>query len=158
MMRGINLKKDHDMARVNGQQWLEKWGRRLNASGADIEAGVNRVTEAPGAKAAASAQLMLQRLQEAINNGTWARQVGKVTLDDWKTSMKNKAIPRIGQGVQSAQQRKVGIINATLQAVDQAAAAANALPKGNIEASIQRATTFMRRMSELAPKRTGATG
>lgn len=146
------------MARVNAQQWLDKWGRRLNAAGPDIQNGVNRVTTAPGQAAAAAAPLMLQRLTESVTSGVWARQVSKVSLADWQSAMTNKAIPRISQGVTAAQKNKTGSITALLSAVDQAAAQSNALPKGGIEQSIARATTFMRAMSQLAPKKTGATG
>ncbi len=146
------------MSRVNAQQWLDKWGRRLNAAGQDIQNGVQRVQTAPGVAAAQSAQLMLQRLTESVNSGVWARQVSKVSLADWQNAMINKAIPRISQGVTTAQKNKTGNITALLSAVDGAAAAANALPKGGLEQSINRATTFMREMSARAPKRTGATG
>jgi hypothetical protein len=143
------------MARVNGQQWLEKWGRRMNAAGQDMAAGVDRVQTAPGEAAANAQALFAQRIAESISNGSWARGVRSVSLSDWKTSMKEKGIPRIGQGVTQAQRTKLGRINATLAAVDTAASEANAMPKGNIEASIARASTFMRRMSALAPKKTG---
>lgn len=146
------------MARVNAQQWLDKWGRRLNAAGQDIQTGVQRVTVAPGQQAAAAQSLMLQRLTDAITSGKWARQVSSVSLSDWQNAMTNKGIPRISQGVTTAQKNKQGIITATLAAVDTAAAQANALPKGGLEQSIARATTFMRAMSQNAPKRTGATG
>lgn len=146
------------MARVSPTQYLDKWGRRLNAAGPDIQAGVQRVTTAPGQAAAAAQQLMLQNLTEAVNNGTWARQVSSVSLQDWQNSMINKGMARIGAGVTQAQKTKVGRITALLSAVDQAAAAANAQPKGGLEQSIQRAATFMRTMSQLAPRKTGATG
>lgn len=146
------------MARVNAQQWLDKWGRRLSGASQDIQAGVQRVQTAPGQQAAASAQLMLQRLTESVQSGVWARQVGKVSLADWQASMINKAIPRIPQGVATAQKTKTANITALLSAVDNAAAAANALPKGGLEQSIARASAFMRSMSANAPKRTGASG
>lgn len=145
------------MARVNASQWLDKWGRRLNAAGPDIQTGVQRVTTAPGQQAAQAAQLMLQNLTESVNNGTWAKQVSAVSLQDWQSAMINKALPRIAQGVTAAQKNKTGRITALLSAVDQAAQTANALPKGGIEQSIQRASTFMRTMSQLAPRKTGAT-
>lgn len=146
------------MARVNATQWLDKWGRRLNAAGQDIQNGVQRVTTAPGIAAAQSQALMLQKLTESINNGTWAKQVSAVSLPDWQSAMINKAIPRIPQGVTAAQKTKTARITALLTAVDNAAAQANALPKGGLEQSIARATTFMRAMSQNAPRKTGATG
>ncbi len=143
------------MAKVNAQQWLEKWGRRLNSAGTDITNGVNKVTEAPGAKAAAAQELMLARLIESIQSGQWAKAVSGVSLGEWKESMIKKAIPRISQGVTSAQAKKGAVIDALLKAVDNAAAEANALPKGSIEDSIARAAAFMRSMSENAPKKQG---
>lgn len=143
------------MARVNATQWLEKWKRRMDASGQDMAAGVDRVTVAPGESAAQAQERFAQRMMESIQNGSWARGVRGVSLNDWKQAMKDKGIARIGQGTAQAVRTKQGRIAATLAAVDQAAAAANALPKGNIENSIARATTFMRTMSNLAPKKTG---
>ncbi len=143
------------MAKVNAAQWLEKWGRRLNSAGTDITNGVNRVKEAPGVKAAAAQELMLAKLIESIQSGQWARAVSGVSLSDWKESMIKKALPRIAQGVTAAQGKKGAIIEALLKAVDNAAAEANALPKGSIEDSIARAATFMRSMSENAPKKQG---
>jgi len=143
------------MARVNASQWLDKWGRRLNAAGPDITNGVKRVKQAPGEAAAAAAELMLQRLTESVQSGVWAKQVASVSLQDWQDAMINKGIQRINQGVTQAQKTKQANIAALLDAVDAAAAEARALPKGGIEQSIARATTFMRAMSQRAPKRQG---
>jgi hypothetical protein len=147
------MKGGEIMARVNAQEWLDKWGRRLNSAGQDIQAGVKRVTTAPGQLAAQSQPLMLQRLTEAINNGTWARNVSAVSLADWQNDFINKGIPRIAQGVTQAQKSKAQVIGELLTAVDNAASAARALPKGNIEQSIARAAAFMRSMQQNAPKR-----
>lgn len=141
------------MARVTAEQWVEKWGRRLSAAGADITNGVNKVTVAPGIKAAEAQDLMLARLTEAITSGVWARNVSKVSLSAWKEAMIKKGIPRIPQGVAGVKANKIANISALLDAVDKAAAEANALPKGDIEQSIARAAAFMRSMKENAPKR-----
>lgn len=141
------------MARVNAQQWLDKWGRRLGAAGPDIQSGVDRVTVSPGQSAAAAANLMLQNLTQAVTSGVWANQVSKVTLPDWKDSMKNKAIPRMQQGITTAQQKKGQQISNLLSAVDAAAADANALPRGGLEQNIARSVAFQRSMSQRAPKR-----
>lgn len=144
------------MARTNAQQWLDKWGQRMGTAGPFIQAGVQRVQTAPGQSAAASAQLFAQRINEAITSGLWAKRVGSVSLQDWQQAMITKGIPRLTQGIAVAQKTKGPQITALLAAVDQASAAAKALPKGSLENSIQRAVTFMRTMSQLAPKRTGA--
>jgi len=141
------------MAKVTPQEWLDKWGRRLNAAAPDMAAGIDRVKTAPGQSAADAQELMLARITEAIQSGRWAKAVSAVTLSDWQDAMKTKAIPRIAAGVAVAQKRKTAEIAALLDAVDQAAAEAHKLPKGTIEQSIARASAYMRKMSELAPKR-----
>ena len=143
------------MAKVNAQEWLDKWGRRLNAVNADMKAGIERVQTAPGKEAAKEAERMLKNLMEAVQSGRWGKAVSSVSLDEWKQAMINKGIPRISQGVTTAQKTKEANIAALLTAVDKAAAAANALPKGGLEESIARATTFMREMSKNAPKKQG---
>jgi len=135
------------MAKVTAAQWLDKWGRRLNAASQDITTGVNNVQTAPGQAAAAAQDRMLTNLTAAVSSGLWAKRVSGVSLSDWKNAMTTKGIPRIAAGVTQAQKSATGVITNLLSAVDNAAAQANAIPKGGIEQSIQRASTFMRAMS-----------
>lgn len=139
------------MAKVDASGWLDKWGRRLNAAGTDIASGVNRVTTAPGQKAAQNRNLWLQKVQESADH--WARQVSAVSLSDWQDAMINKGVGRIAAGVTSAQAKKGQVIADLLTAVDKSAAAAKAMPRGSLEQNIQRAVTFMQTMSANAPKR-----
>lgn len=144
------------MATLTAQQWLAKWGKNLNAASTYITDGVNGVQQAPGIAAAAAADRMLANLTLAVTSGVWAKQVSAVSLAQWKAAMINKGIPRISQGVTSAQHNKVPEITALLSAIDSAKAQSDALPKGGIDANIQRAVTFMRAMAAAAPKRQGA--
>ena len=139
------------MARVNAAGWLDKWGRRLNAAGPDIQAGVKRVTQAPGVAAAAQQQLWLQKLQASAD--LWAKQVASVSLSDWQNAMINKGAGRIAAGVTQAQASKTQVITALLSAVDTAQASAKALPRGSLEQNIQRAVTFMQSMAANAPRK-----
>ena len=141
------------MTRTTAAQWLDKWGRRLSASTPDIQTGVDRVTTAPGVSAAAAQDRMLAGVTAAVTSGVWANQVSKVPLQTWKDSMKNKAIPRLQQGISTAQQNKTANIQNLLSAVDAAAADANALPKGGLEQNIARSVAFQRSMSQRAPKK-----
>lgn len=141
------------MARVTGQQYLEKWGRRLSAAGPDITAGVNNVKTAPGVAAAAASDRMLAGIQASVQSGQWGKAVSAVSLTDWQNAMKNKGIPRLTQGVATAQQTKLPQITALLNAVDASVGALSSIPRGGIENNINRAVTFMREMSKNAPKR-----
>jgi hypothetical protein len=141
------------MARVTPQEYAEKWGRRLKGSTEDIRRGVDRVTESPGAAAVRAQDLMIQRLMESIQNGTWAAQLSKMTAEDWKQALKTKGLGRIAAGVDAAQASQVDMAQQLLAAVDAASSKANALPKGTLEDSIARMTTFVREMAARSPRR-----
>lgn len=136
------------MARVNATQYADKWAGRLKGSTEDIRRGVQRVTEAPGQAAARSKDLMRTKINQAIDDGTWETQVAAVSLPDWQKSVVDKGLNRIATGVDAAKPKQVAMAEALLSAVDQAADAANRLPKGTIEDSVNRAATFIREMGK----------
>lgn len=140
------------MARVNSQQWLQKWSTNLNAAGTYIKNGVNGVTTAPGQSAAAAQDRMLAGITQAVQSGKWARNVSAVSLQAWQNAMINKGIPRIAQGTAQAVATKGPAIDVLLANVATATAAAHALPKGGIEQGIARATAFMRAMHQASGK------
>lgn len=141
------------MARVNAQQWMDKWGRRLQAAGPDITAGIDRVSVAPGQSAAQAADRYASGLMESIQNGTWETNVAKVSLQDWKTAMKTKGIGRLAAGVSQAQATKLQKITQSLAAVDASVAEIANMPQDSLEARIARSVAFQRAMAKNAPKR-----
>lgn len=140
------------MARVNAQQWLQKWGNNLQNSGQYITAGVQRVTTAPGQLAAAAQDRYVAGVQLAASSGKWAAKVSAVSLSAWQDSMIKKGLPRIATGVQQAQATKQAAITTLLSNVDAAAANANSLPKGGLAQGIARATAFMTSMHQAYQK------
>lgn len=138
------------MARTNAQQWMSKWGTNLGNSTQYIKDGVARVQVAPGVAAAAAQDRMLSGIQRSVQSGKWAKNVASVSLQDWQTAMTTKGINRLTDGINTAKTRKIGAITTLLANVDQAAAAANNLPKGGLQQGIARATTFMTQMSQLS--------
>jgi hypothetical protein len=90
------------MTKLSPAEVAEKHARRLKAATEDIRIGVERVTEAPGAKAAAKAEKMKQNLVAAIDSGKWQKRVSSVTLDEWKSKMIGKGLGRIASGVDAA--------------------------------------------------------
>lgn len=143
------------MARVTPQEYAEKWARRLRGATEDIRRGVERVDTAPGELAVQNQDALLQNFVDSVNSGLWAARTRAVSLQDWKQATIDKGIPRIGQGVESAQPKMAAMAAELLPAVDAAAAAARALPKVTLEDSIQRMTTFVREMHRRAPRRRG---
>jgi hypothetical protein len=141
------------MARVTAEEYAEKWGRRLKGAATDITRGVERVSVAPGKAAAAAQQLMLDRLTASILDGTWAARVGAVSLEDWKKALLEKGVGRIASGVDAAGPKQIAMAQKLLAAVDAAVAKVKAMPKGDIEQSIARMTTFTREMNKAKIRR-----
>lgn len=136
------------MARVNAQEYAEKWKRRLSGATEDVRRGIERTTVAPGAAAAAASDAMLRNLTSSVTSGRWARKVGAVSLADWKGAAITKGIARIPSGAAAAEAKMARVAQTLLPAVDAAAAAARAIPKVTIEDSVNRAATFMRQMRQ----------
>lgn len=88
--------------RVTPDQFVEKHARRTKAAVPDYKAGVDRVDEAPGIKAAQKQEKMLAKLTEAVTSGKWADRVSSVTLLEWKAAAKDKGANRISAGVDGA--------------------------------------------------------
>lgn len=134
--------------RVNADQFYQVWRDRLNNSVDRIRQGVQRLTENPLQKAAARADAWIAGLQEAYQTGRWAKNVASVSLDQWKNAMLNKGVPRIQQGTAAAEDimkdfaaQLINHLNTILPEIER-------MPKVTLEDSINRVTTFIRRMSE----------
>jgi len=136
------------MAKVTAAEAEEKWSRNLKNSTPDIERGIDRVSEAPGEKAAKQAQLMKTNINKAIDSGRWARNVAAVSLDEWKTKIKEKGIPRIAAGVDAAKGKQVVMFEQLLRNVDEVQAIVARTPRGSLEDNISRMVTNAREMSK----------
>ena len=129
------------MARVTAQQAATKWQQRLSSATQQITDGVNGVTVAPGAKAAAAKALWLQKVQASQNK--WAANVAAVTLQSWQNSMITVGIPRVATGAAAKVGKVESFMSQFLPYLDAGVAKVNAMPKGDINASIARATAMI---------------
>jgi len=136
------------MAKVNAQEYAEKWGRRLKGSTEDIRRGVQRVTVAPGEAAANQVELMKANIMKSLEDGTWERNVRAVGLQEWQDKFINKGIARIGAGVDAAQTKQVAMAEKLLANVDAAVEVVNRTPRGDLETNINRMTTYAREMNK----------
>ena len=134
--------------RVNADQFYSLWKQRLDASVDRIRAGVQRMTENPCEKAADAQDKWVAGVQEAATTGRWAASLRTVTLDDWKAAMINKGVTRIPQGTTNAEGvvkdfagKLINHLNTVLPEIDR-------MPSITLEDSINRMTTFVRRMAE----------
>jgi len=140
------------MAKVTPEEFADKHSRRLKGAIDDVRAGVEKVTVAPGQAAAKKADKMLSNLTARVQDGTWAKRVSAVTLEDWKDKMVNKGLNRIAGGIDAARPKVVNFASQLLPAVDAAQSKVKAMPDLTLEDSINRMTTFVREMSKFRKK------
>lgn len=136
------------MAKLTPQEFAEKWARRLSAAAPDIQKGVQRVDQSPTEKAAGKKDKMLQNLTQAVQSGKWEAGLRRVSLNDWKTALINKGIPRITQGVQGAQSDVADFAGQLLSYQDQIKSEIERMPDLTLEDSINRMTAWVRKMSQ----------
>lgn len=136
------------MAKLTPAQAREKWQRNLKAASKDIEMGVDRVTESPTNKAADKIDKMRTNLNAAIDSGKVERGLRRVTLSDWKASMKGKGLQRLNAGVQGAAQKVEGFYAQLFPYQESLQAKISNMPDTTLDDNIQRAVEYMRGMSE----------
>ena len=136
------------MAKLTAKEFQEKHNRRLKAATEDMRMGVERVTEAPTAKAAKKVDKMRANMLKAIDDGKWAAGLNRVTLEDWKSKMINKGIGRVAAGIDEAEGKVVQFAEKLLPHIDSGKAQVDKMPDVTLEDSIQRMVTFTRHMSK----------
>lgn len=139
--------------RVSPEDGSNKWVNRLSGATADIQAGVQRVTEAPGKKAAAKRQ----KWQQAIANAgdKWQRNVASVSLQDWQNYMVNVGVPRVAQGAQAKQDKYTNFAQQFYPYLNQGISKVENMPDTSLEERIQRAVAMMRHNSNFKRSGTG---
>ncbi len=136
------------MARVTPTEFREKQARRLKAALPDMQTGIERVSEAPGKKAAAKQDKMLANLTASINSGKWAKKVSSVSLSDWKNKAIQKGLPRVSAGIDAAAAKVEAFAAKLLPHVDAGVAKVNQMSDVTLEDSIARMTAFTRHMAD----------
>jgi len=136
------------MAKLTAEEAALKQASRLKASTEDIRRGIDRVTSAPTLKAVAKQDKMKQKLVASIDNGSWAKSLKSVSLEDWKTAAKEVGVNRIAAGIDAAQAKQVAFYGKLLPAVDAAKSKIAAMPDVTLDDSINRMTAYVREMSK----------
>lgn len=130
------------MAKLDPTAATAKWVNNLSNSTSAITAGVNAVTQAPGAKAAAAVQTWLARIQQSANK--WAKNVGAVSLQQWQEAMTTVGIPRIAQGAQAKQGKYLAFAQKFYPYLAQGQAQVQAMPKVTLQDGINRAVAMIK--------------
>lgn len=123
------------MPKMTPAELAAKWGTRTAAATQDVVAGVDRVTQAPGQKAAAQKAVWAANVQAAQDK--WAARVGSVPLEEWKARTKEGAA-RIASGVQNKKNKVEQFWSEFGPFQDRVTAQVQAMPRGNLEQNLAR--------------------
>lgn len=124
----------------------QKWVNRMQAASAEITAGVNAVSVAPGVSAAKQANAWITRIQ--ASKAKWERNVAAVTLEQWKSAMIERGIPAINAGVTAKSGNYLNFANKAYPYIATGVAHVKSMPKGTLAQSQARANYFMEYMSK----------
>lgn len=134
------------MAHGTAQEVTAKWLSRLQQAQQEMQAGVARVTVAPGQAAANKRQKWINSLADPATQDKWARNVASVSLGQWQSAMNEYGIARVAQGAQAKQQKFENIMQSLLTYIDQGVNQVKQMDDSNYAAREQRALAMMRWM------------
>lgn len=129
-----------------------KWSQNLGSATQRITDGVNAVTIAPGQAAARNKTGYVQGVTASVDK--WASNVAAVSLQSWQSDMINKGVQRIASGASAAEPKFATFMGRLLPYIDRQVSALP--PRGNLDANINRVTTFIRSMAKFRNTPTGA--
>lgn len=132
---------------ITPEEFQEKHARRLKAATEDMRRGVERVSEAPGKKAAEKVDKWVAAITSSETQQKWARRVASVSLDDWKQKMISKGIGRVAAGIDAAAPKTIEFATKLIEHQNRGLTALERMPDLTLEDSVNRAATWIRHMA-----------
>lgn len=134
------------MAHGSSSDVTKKWLTNIQNATTEMQAGVARLTVAPGQAAAAKQQKWINALMDQATQAKWARNVASVSLQSWQTAMNDYGINRVSQGAQAKQAKFQTAMDSLLPFIDRVQASVKAMPDNTPADREQRALAMMRGM------------
>lgn len=129
--------------RTSPQDATQYWQTNLSGASAKITAGVDRVTQSPGAAAAAKSAKWVAAMTDPAVQAKWKNNVGAVSLPDWQNMMKNVGIPRIAAGAQAKQGKYLAFAEQFFPFLARNVAQVEQMDDTSFAARVQRAVQMM---------------
>jgi hypothetical protein len=130
--------------RVDPATAAARWATGLSQSTQKIQEGINRVTVAPGQKAAANKQGYLNGVND--NAAKWATNTARVSLGEWQQAFLNKGVPRVAQGAQASQQKMADRLTPVFAYMQTVLATVDNMPNDTPAARDARMLTYAQNM------------
>lgn len=113
----------------------QKWKNRLSQATPDIQAGINRVSSAPGQAAANQAAAWQANVVAAADK--WKRNVSRVSLDAWKQAALD-GVSRIAQGANSKVGKMESFLTEFQPHLERGQQRLASMPRGSLEQNLGR--------------------
>jgi hypothetical protein len=129
------------VARVTADDAAKKWARNLGQATQDITAGIARVSQAPGVKAAQASGKWLQKVTQAETK--FKANVGRVGLSEWQAAA-TAGVSRVASGANAKQGKMAAFMTDFLAHLDRGAPAIAAMATNTVEDGIAKAAAQIR--------------
>lgn len=122
----------------------QNWQRGMANSSEKLKQGIQNVTQSPTAKAANRIDAMVAGVQRAAASGKTQAALNAVTLEDWKKAMLDKGVGRVAAGAAASVPKFQAFMQKFLPHLQSGLAQLDSMPRGDLEANINRANAMMR--------------
>lgn len=131
---------------ISPEQFADKQATNLKNNLDSMQRGINAVQVNPMEKAAADPDKWLNGIRQSRER--WQAGMRKVSLDEWKRAMLEKGIPRVAGGIDAARDKVIAFATKLLPYEVNLQKKIDAMPDTDLEASINRMTTWAREMAK----------
>lgn len=136
-----------------GTQIASKWKTRLQGAGTEIKAGIDAVQVSPMEKAVKAKDKMRSNWLASVDNGKWEQNTLAVSLAEWKQRFIAVGIDRITSGATAGEPKMAAYMQEAIPVMNNLIAQIDAMPKQNIQDSINRAAAWMQGMKTFSDNR-----
>jgi hypothetical protein len=132
------------VAKGTPEEIAAKWARNASAASGDYSAGVKRVSEAPGQRAARKKEKYRAGVTQSVDK--WADRVGNVSLQQWQEATAGMGASRFSEGVQKKQAKMAAFQRDVAPHIAQGKQALDAMPDNTPAEREQRMLAWSRHM------------
>lgn len=129
--------------RVQPSDGANNWQSGFGAAGAKYQSGVQNVTEAPNAKAAAALPRWIASVTSKAVQDKFVSKNQAVTLDQWKSNTINFGVPNLSRGAQKGQPKYAAFATKFYPFLNNTLSKISSMPNVTLQDRINRAVTLM---------------
>jgi len=133
---------------MTSSDYTDKWARRLSGATEDIRRGVEAVSKSPTEAAPAKIDKMKANWLKKVEDGTVAKNLRAVSLEDWKRKMIDQGVNRISGGVEGSKDKMSRFADKFLPYAYAVSDKVKSMPDLTLEDSISRMTTAVRELAK----------